>query len=132
MEIVLMLHSLWRWVVVVVALAALVKFGLGWIQKKTPDALDGRLRLAFVTVIDVQVLLGLILIVFYAINGALLRPALEHAAIMVVVLIVAHLTARWSKRDDNAVLRNNFFAVLAVIVLLVVGVARVGGWTFGG
>lgn len=125
-----MLHSLWRWVVVIVALVALVKFGLGWIQKKTPDSLDRRLRLAYVSVIDVQVLLGLILVVLYAINGALLRPAIEHSVIMVIVLILAHLTARWSKREDTTYLRNNFLDVLAVIVLIGVGVARVGGWTF--
>lgn len=130
MEIVLMLHALWRWVVVVVTLAALVKFGLGWIQKKTPDDLDRRLRLIFVSVIDVQVLLGIILVVLLAINGSLPRPAIEHSVIMVIVLILAHLTARWSKREDTTFLRNNFLDVLAVIVLIVVGVARVGGWSF--
>ncbi|MCC7162315.1 MAG: hypothetical protein IT331_07465 [Anaerolineae bacterium] len=127
MEFVLMLHSLWRWVVVVVALVALVKFGWGWLRKKSPDTLDGRLRLGFVSVLDVQALLGVVLLVLYAINNVPLRVALEHAVIMVVAVVLAHLTSRWGKRDDNTALRNNSLIVLAVIVLIVVGVARVMG-----
>src|SRR5262245_56901358 len=101
-EIALMLHSLWRWVVVGVALSEVVKFALGWLQKKSPEQLDRRIRSAFVGVIDVQFLLGIVLIAFYAINGVLLRPALEHAVIMVIAVVLAHASAAWNKREDNA------------------------------
>ncbi len=130
MDIVLLLHSLWRWAVVIISLVALVKFGLGWLQRKTPDATDRQITRAFTIAIDIQVALGLVLIVLQWLNGVLLRPALEHAFIMIIVVILAHLTAIWGKRDDNAALRNSFFVVLVVIILIGVGVARVNGWSF--
>lgn len=130
MEFVLMLHSLWRWVVVVVALVALVKFALGWLQKKTPDALDRRLLLAFTTTIDIQVLLGIVLVVLLALNGAVGRTAMEHVVVMVIAAVVAHLSALWRKRQDNAFLRNNFLVVLVTLLLIVVGVSTVNGWRF--
>jgi hypothetical protein len=77
-------------------------------------------------------LLGIVLIALYALNGILLRPALEHAVTMVIAVILAHVSARWNKREDNTWLRNNFLDVLVIIVLIGVGVAAVGGWTFGG
>ena len=130
MGIVLMLHSLWRWVVVIVALIALVKFALGWLQKKNPDALDRRLLLAFTTTIDIQVLLGIILVINLLITSVLDRAAIEHVVTMVIVAIVAHLSAIWRKRDDNVMLRNSFFVVLATLVLIFAGVAVVNGWSF--
>lgn len=130
MGIVLMFHSLWRWVVVVVALIALVKFALGWLQRKNPDALDYRLLLAFTTSIDIQVLLGIILVVLLAINGAVEMDAIEHIVIMVIAAVVAHASAMWRKRQDNAFLRNSFLDVLATLVLIIAGVAMVNGWHF--
>lgn len=125
-----MLHSLWRWVVVVVALVALVKFALGWLQKKTPDALARRLLLAFTTTIDIQVLLGIVLVVLLALNGAVGRDAIEHVVVMVIAAVVAHLSAIWRKREDNVFLRNNFLVVLVTLLLIVVGVSTVNGWHF--
>jgi hypothetical protein len=130
MGIVLMLHSLWRWVVVLVALVALVKFGLGWLQRKNPELLDRRLTLAFTTVIDIQVLLGILVLALQAVGGTLLMPAIEHAGVMILVAILAHATAMWRKRDDHTVLRNNFLDVVAVLVLIVIGVSIVNGWHF--
>lgn len=130
MEFVLTLHSLWRWVVVVVALVALVKFALGWLQKKNPDALDRRLLLAFTTTIDIQVLLGIVLVVLLALNGAVGRDAIEHVVVMVIAAVVAHLSAIWRKREDNAFLRNSFLVVLVTLLLIVVGVSTVNGWHF--
>lgn len=131
MGIVLTLHSLWRWVVVIVALIALVKWGVGWLQRHKPDLMDRRLGIIFTSVLDVQFLLGILVLVLQAVNGVLLRPGIEHAVIMLLAIVIAHLTAIWRKRDDNTALRNNFLAVLAVIILIAVGVARVGGWNFG-
>jgi hypothetical protein len=56
-----MLHSIWRWVVLVAAVAALVKAFGGWLRKSPYDNLDRRLGLFYTTAIDIQVLLGLIL-----------------------------------------------------------------------
>ncbi len=130
MGIVLMLHSLWRWVVLVVALIALVKFALGWLQRQNPQALDRRVLLAFTTAIDIQVLLGVVAVVLMALNMPLPRTALEHTVVMIIAAVVAHASAMWRKRADTAFLRNNFFIVLATLILIVVGITTVNGWHF--
>lgn len=131
MGIILMLHALWRWVVVLVVVVALAKFGLGWLQRKQPDLMDRRLTLTFTTVIDIQVLLGLIVLIGQIISSTLSTAGIEHVVVMLIVAGVAHSTAMWRKRDDNTVLRNNFLVALVVLVLVILGVAVVGGWNFG-
>ncbi len=130
MGIVLMLHSLWRWVVLALAIIALLKFALGWLQKKNPDTLDRRLLLAFTASLDLQVLLGIILIVNLFLTGASNRTALEHTIVMLVAAVVAHTSAIWRKRADNLFLRNNAAIVLVTLLLIIVGVSSVNGWHF--
>ncbi|MBI4674491.1 MAG: hypothetical protein HY741_22835 [Chloroflexi bacterium] len=131
MGIVLMIHVLWRWAVVLVMLVALVKFGLGWAQRKQPDLMDRRVTMLLTTVIDIQVLLGLIVLVWELMNGALATPAIEHVITMFIVVVVVHLTSIWRKRENNAVLRNNFLVAVVTLGLIVLGVSVVGGWSLG-
>lgn len=131
MGIVLEIHSFWRWVVVLIAIVALVKWGIGWLSAKKPDLWDRRLTTIFTSVLDVQVLLGIGVLVLLIAAGSVPRDALEHVGTMVVAVIVAHLMAIWRKRDDNTVLRNNVLDLLVVIILIVLGVSRVGGWGVG-
>lgn len=128
MLFILTLHSILRWVTILVAVAALIKFGIGWFGKKPYDGTANQLRVVFTSLMDVQLLLG----GFYLVWGGLLGfgwPSyrLEHLGIMVVAVVLAHLTGLGKDKGDNIRYRNGFLFVLASLAVVVVGVSLLPG-----
>jgi hypothetical protein len=128
MTFILTLHSILRWATIIVAVAALVKFGIGWFGKKPYDNTANRLRVGFTSLMDVQLLLG----GFYLVLGGLMGigwPSyrLEHLGIMVVAVVLAHLTSLGKGKGDNTRYRNGFLFVLASLVVVVIGVSLLPG-----
>jgi len=113
---VLMIHSLLRWLVVVVAVVAAGKALAGWFGKQPFTKLDDRLGLIFTGTMDVQLLVGLILYVFlspltqaaFQDPGAAMRDgtlrffAVEHLAVMVAAVVLAHVGRAMSRRAPEA------------------------------
>ena len=129
MDFVLTLHSIVRWVIVIVAVVAIARFALVWAGKVQSSNMDRGLMSGFSGLLDLQVLLGLIYLVWNGLSGAgfpLFR--LEHAFIMIVAVVIAHLSMRWKNAEAPIRARNNLFAIVASSVLIFVGVAIVGGW----
>ena len=126
----LLIHSVLRWVVVILGLITVVKFLVGWLQKSQFGPLDARLARWFTIALDSQVLVGIILLVWSGIaTGAWPRQRFEHAFLMIVAVVVAHLSARWRTADDTTRFRNTFIAFAVSLVLVGVGVALLaGGW----
>jgi hypothetical protein len=130
MNILLMIHSILRWVIVLVGVGALVKLGIGWLQGQKFGKMDNGLVKGFSGLMDLQMLLGLIYLIW---NGVATpvgfpMPRIEHATTLIVAVIVAHLPARWKKAEDKVRFRNSFLAVLVAMLLIGAGVATVGGW----
>jgi hypothetical protein len=130
MDILLTLHSLLRWVLVAVMAVTAIVLLLAWLRP-SDSGMDRRLMTVFLGVLDTQVLLGIILIVWMgATGGGFARHQIEHAITMLVAVFVAHLSARWRKAEVAVRARNNFFVLLGVLVLIVLGVnALPQGWT---
>lgn len=124
MPFLLSLHSLVRWIVVLVALVAAVKFTWGWARKANAEKIDRALMSAFSGLVDLQILLGLVLLLM---TGDFSLPRIEHTFTMIVAAVVAHLPMRWRNRADTNVLRNNVIIVIAVILLVVAGIASLPG-----
>lgn len=128
------LHSLTRWAVVIVAIVALVAFALVWARRLEATKPIWNLQLILNILIDIQVLLGLITLIGGGISAGLwTRQRFEHAFVMIIALVVAHLTARWKKADAPIRARNNVLAILGILLLVFVGVASLGGnrWVIG-
>jgi hypothetical protein len=132
MEFIVGLHSLLRWLVVIAAGAAIVRYVVDLVGK-SPDAEMGRkLMLAYTILLDVTVLLGVILIVGRAIGSGQILPVwIEHATTNLVAVIIAHIFAARSKKmeDPKRAAKWRLAGVLISIVLIVAGVAVVGGWS---
>ncbi|HEX8681987.1 MAG TPA: hypothetical protein VF707_06730 [Ardenticatenaceae bacterium] len=130
MDILLTLHSLLRWVLVAVMAVTAIVLLLAWLRP-SDSGMDRRLMTVFLGVLDTQVLLGIILIVWMGVRGGgFARHQIEHAITMLVAVFVAHLSARWRKAEVAVRARNNFFVLLGVLVLIVLGVnALPQGWT---
>lgn len=130
MTLLLTLHSILRWVVVLVALAVIIKFALGLVQKQPYDKSARGLASAFGGLMDTQLLLGTAFFIWsgLAIEGGFgLRHRWEHLAVMLAAVIVAHLPAIWKMRDDQTRYRNGLIAILVSILLVVVGVFALPG-----
>jgi hypothetical protein len=130
-EFVLQLHSWVRWVIVGVALGSVVVFGLIWAGRLRPDKRMWALMAAFAGLIDLQMTLGIIYLLWNGLAADVGFPMyrIEHAVTMLVAVVVAHMNARWRTAGDTVRARNNVLIILAVLILIYLGVARLPqGW----
>lgn len=136
MSFVFQLHAVWRWVLLVAAIAVVIKALIGWLGRRPFTKLDDQLGMGFTMIVDIQVFLGLILWLFGPTglrnlslamgNSALRFIALEHPILMLIALAFAHIGRARSKKaaDDTAKHRISFifyllsFIFIALIFLL--------------
>jgi hypothetical protein len=130
MAYLLMIHSIVRWLIVIVAFAAIIKFAIGAFTGGAFKPADRGLSSAFSGLMDLQVLLGLVYFIWSGIvSSAWPGYRFEHLTVMLVAAAVAHLPARWKNASDKLRFRNALFAVLFALFFVYVGVARLpGGW----
>ena len=117
MDIITTIHSINRWLIIVVGLIAAVKFLIGWLGKSNYKPADRGLMTAYTILLDLQLLLGIILLI----GGELARYRIEHAFTMIIAIVLAHLSRLWRDKDDPVKFRNNFLAIAAGLLLIVAG-----------
>jgi hypothetical protein len=124
----LTIHGEIRWLVALLAAIVIVKFLIGWLGKRSYTSLDRTLLTVYTILLDINVLLGLILLFTGGFNG----PRLEHATTMLLAVIAAHMTAIWRRSTDSAIkYRNQMLLVALSLVLVLFGVIRLrGGFMF--
>ncbi len=127
MGFVLMLHSINRWIIVVVAVIALIKFLLGWLRDQPYQGADRGLMAAYAGLLDLQLLMGIVLLI----DRDFARRPLEHAITMLIAIVLAHLSRLWRDKPDKVKFRNNFLAILVGILLIIAGVAVLPQGWFG-
>ncbi len=134
----LTLHSLARWVVIVLAVVVVVRALLGWRRGNPWTDLDNRLGLFFTIGLDVQVLLGIILYLFlsplvgaaFQDFGAAMRDSelrywgVEHIALMIVALVLAHVGRSIARRAPDDIEKHKrtliFYGLSVLIILLAI------------
>ena len=126
----LTIHGLVRWLAALVAIVAIIRSIAGLVQKQTYASRDRGLISAYTIVLDINLLLGLILL--FGLGGGFPMDRIEHASTMMIAIVIGHSTAAWRKSDDSAKkFRNNLIAVVASLLFILMGVIRLrGGWTF--
>ncbi|MFN8471459.1 MAG: hypothetical protein U0822_04510 [Anaerolineae bacterium] len=130
----LIIHSLVRWIVVIIGIVALVLFAVAWARKRGDAQQQNRWMRWFTIALDTQVLLGIILILYDAIGlgQGFPLPRIEHAVTMLVALGVAHSSVRWRQAEPVAQARAYTFILLGALILIFIGVSLlgIGRWTF--
>lgn len=123
------IHGELRWLVVLAAVVVIIKFLIGWLGKREYASIDRTLLLVFTIMLDINVLLGLIILFF---GGGFTGPRLEHATTMILAAIAAHMTAIWRRSTDSSLkYRNQLLMVLLAVSLVIFGVIRLrGGFMF--
>lgn len=128
MNILLTVHSIVRYLVTIAALALIVRLVIGLVKKQAYDKSARILQASFSGLMDAQMLLGILLLIQgYSVLG-LPRYRMEHAGMMLLAVIVAHLPAAWKKSPDNIRTRNTLIAVIISLLLVVLGVGIALGW----
>ena len=127
MGFVLMLHSIVRWLVVLVAVIAVVRYALVMAGKAQSSGMDRGLMSGYTGLLDLNVLLGLIVLIGL---GLFSLPQIEHAVMNIIGVVVAHFFAQRAKKIEDAKLkaRTSLLGVVSSIAIIVIGVALVGGW----
>lgn len=135
MAILYTLHSYFRWVIVLVGLLMIVKYAIGWLGKGKFSSLDKRLSKVFPILMDIQVTLGIILLVWTGLAGAgFPRQRLEHAFTLILATAAAHMLQRWESASAPKRFRNRMLAVIVSFLLIFLGVfvlpGGAGRWAF--
>jgi len=131
MSFLLNTHSGIRWLIVIIGVLAIVKFTFGWLRGGKFTGMDRGLSSGFSGLMGLQVLSGVIFLFWTGLTGAGF-PALriEHTVTMLISAVVAHLPMRWREAADRLRFRNILLAIVASLVLVYLGVARLpGGWS---
>jgi hypothetical protein len=127
MEFLIGIHGLVRWLAVIVAVVAVVRFALVMAGKAQPSGMDRGLSSGYTGLLDLNVLLGVIIIIGL---GEWQMAQIEHAVTNIIAVAVAHIFAQRAKKieDPKVKARTNLLGVVISLAIIVVGVAFVGGW----
>lgn len=112
------LHNLARWGLVIFGLIAIIRAFAGWIGRKDFQPADNKAGMMFTMIFDVQILLGLILYFtkgwFGVLSAGMSTAAqsgtrffsLEHPALMLAALVVAHIGRVQSRKAADALRKH--------------------------
>jgi hypothetical protein len=132
MDFIVGLHSLVRWLVVIAAVIAIIRYVIDLVGKSPDMEMGRKLMLVYTILLDVNVLLGIILLVGRALALGQILPAwLEHATTNIVAVVVAHFFAARSRKidDPKRAAQWRLGGVVVSLLIVVAGVAVVGGWS---
>src|SRR5512141_2179471 len=118
MTILLMAHSWLRWLILLVAIVAVVKFLPGWLRASNYEGMDRGLMSGFSGLMDLQATRGIILFLWSGFGGVGF-PAfrIAHGLIMILAAATAHMSARWKDADSITRFRNNLFLIVGALIL---------------
>ena len=122
MNMLFLAHSGLRWLLYLVAVIAIIKFLIGWLRGGQFKGMDRGLMSGFSGLMDLQVTLGIILLLWSGFMGpGFPRYRLEPGLIMIAAAVVAHLSARWKNADDTNRFRNNSLLIISSLVSVLIG-----------
>ena len=133
----LALHNIMRWIVILLAIYALVRIYMGVFGKREFTETDRKALSFYAIGMDVQLLLGLILYFFLsplttaalgnfgaAMSDSNLRFfAVEHLLLMLVAVILAHVATVMARRGATSSAKFNRAAIWLTLSVLAVAVA---------
>lgn len=128
MNILLMAHSGLRWLILLIAVIAIVKFALGWLRGGQFKGMDRGLMSGFSGLMDLQATLGIIFLIWNGLTGVGFPGfRLLHGLIMILAAGAAHMSSRWKTANDTTRFRNNLFLIIGSLVLVLIGISVLPG-----
>src|SRR3954452_639454 len=130
-DIILMAHSGWRFIVLLMLVVTIIKMVIGIVSKGTWSNFDEWLNRLTPIVLDIQFLLGIILWIIWLIQlgWSNMPPVarIEHPVTMIIAIAIAHVTNRRVKSaaTDAAKYQTATIGYLISTVIVVLGVLRI-------
>jgi hypothetical protein len=132
-EILFLLHSWLRWIVLIIAAIAIVKSAIGLLRKQPYDRMANGVVRGYSGLLDLQGLLGLIYLLVTGFSGVgFPMHRFEHLGAMIVAMVLGHLPARLKAANDGEKYRNALLAITGSVLVILAGIAVLGGsrWEF--
>ena len=121
-DAVVTLHSWVRWIILAVGLLAVLRGLWGWWRNLAFASTDNALGAAFTGLIDLNVLVGAVLLIVRWSNPN--RPSLLHPVFMILAAVVAHGGRVLARRyTDSGRHQWQSLSLLASLVLILIGVS---------
>ena len=128
MNILLMIHSILRWVILLVAVIAIAVFLVSWLRRSQLNGVDRGLMSGFSGLMDLQATIGIVLLIWGGLAGiGFPTYRIEHGLIMILAAVVAHLSARWRTAEEPLRYRNYLFIILGSLLLVLIGISVLPG-----
>lgn len=132
----LAIHNIVRWVVVILGVLAVLRAFIGWFGKQAWIPADRKIGSFFAMSLDIQMLLGLILYLFFSPYGlkafsnfdmsAIMGQsdvrffAVEHILLMVLAVVFAHLGSSLPRKAEKPNKKHRLAAIWLGLALLLV------------
>ena len=132
--LVLSLHNIVRWIVLILGIFAFIRASIGWLGKRDWAETDRKIGSFFTISIDIQLLLGLALFLFFSPItraafqdfGAVMKVedlrffTIEHTFFMILAIVFAHIGNAMTKKDIADVSKFKRAALFYGLALLVI------------
>lgn len=117
-------HWLVPWFILLVGLYSIIRFARGYLNEATFTATDRRLMSVFVGLLDLQATTGLIYFLWRGSDGMHYSTTVSvHAIIMFIAAVIPHSACRLKAVDNPTRYLNNFYIMLASLLLMLVGLS---------
>jgi ABC-type dipeptide/oligopeptide/nickel transport system permease component len=127
-------HNLFRWLVLIVIVLAVVFAFIGWFKKRDWTKKDNITGLILTIFMDIQFLVGIILYAFVSPltkaafsdfgtamkNSALRFYAVEHILLMIIALVLVHIGRSKSKKAVAPWKKHRAAAIYYIIALVLI------------
>lgn len=132
MQLVETLHGLWRWVLAITAIVAIVKLALGLFRSAEFSETDRRVAFYYAMAVTVQWALGAINLVGEIGAGAFNpRLHMEHLVTGTVATALAHMPPMFKKRASRARFVGSLALIVVSLLVAVLNVTLVrGNWLY--
>lgn len=128
------LHSVIRWIALILIIIVLIKSFIGWFGNGSYGKVDNIFAASFVGMMDLQFLLGIILYIFLspvtesafndfgaAMSNSTLRFwAVEHILVMLVAVVLSHIGRSKGKKASDMKKKFKFQAIFFGISFLLI------------
>lgn len=133
-NILLHAHSGLRWIVLILAVYAAIKYLSGWLGNKEFNSSDNKLGLYYMISMDIQLLVGLLLYFIFSpltnsfhinMSDTVSRfYGVEHIAIMILAVLFVHVGRSLTKKgtDSSSKFRRGALMYLFSLLFILIGI----------